>query len=267
MFFIRRSCRNRGCSFLARGKKPSAFREFIVGKTESLKKIERPYDIGAVKGKIYISDRTLKKIIIVDLINKEFDLIKDSKEGALSEPAGIWVTEDDFKYVADMERKQIVVYDYDNKFLRAYGEKDQFSKPFDVAVYGNRIYVCDFARHQIAVVNKDSGKTIETIGRPGSNDGEFANPTHVIVDKEGNVYVNDSFNFRVQKFNPQGEFIKKFGYHGDTAGGFARPKGIAFDDEGHLYVVDTASEYTQIFDDNTTDVLLPFGGFGANGEG
>jgi len=247
-------------------KKPSAFREFIIGKQIDSKWIARPFDMGAVKGRIYISDKTLNKVIIVDLENKTFDFIKSEREGAIGEIAGIWVTEDDYKYLADIKRRQILVFDNNNKFLRAYGEKDQFSKPVDVAVYQEKIYVCDFDKHQIIVIDKASGKTIQRIGDAGTAEGRFYKPTHVIVDRLGNIYVNDSFNYRIQKFNPKGEFKRSFGYHGDTLGGFARPKGLDIDKEGHLYVVDAAFENVQIFDDKTAALLLFFGGFGA-GEG
>lgn len=244
------------------GKKQSAFEEFLLGKKPPMKKIARPYDIGAVKGKIYISDRTFKKILIIDLVKNEFNYIRDEKAGALGEPAGIWVTEDDYKYVADMQRKQIVVFDDNNNFFRAYGENDQFGKPIDVAVYQNKIYVCDFDKHQIIVVDKDLGKTIHEIGGLGIEEGRFHKPTYVITDKEGYIYVNDAFNFRVQMFDPEGNFQKTFGYQGDTIGAFARPKGLDIDRDGHLYVVDTAFENVQIFENKTTDLLLFFGGFG-----
>ncbi len=243
------------------GRKPSALTEFLLGEMVSVKRIARPYDMGASKGKIYISDGTLKKILIIDLVKKEFDYIRDEGTGALRNPVGIWVTEDGYKYVADMGRKQIVVFDNEDNFKRTYGEKGQFDKPLDVAVYGNKIYVCDYNKQQIIVLDKDSGKTIQKIGTLGNKEGAFFNPSRVIVDKQGNLYVNDTFNFRIQKFDPEGNFLKIFGYHGDTFGGLARPKGLDIDRKGHLYVVDTAFENVQIFDDVTTDLLLFFGGF------
>lgn len=244
------------------GKKSSALQEFLLGETQSAKVIARPYDIGAVKGKIYISDRTYRKILIIDLEKKAFEYIKDEKEGALSDPAGIWVTEDDIKYVADFGRKQILVFNAANAFVRAYGEDEQFDKPFDVAVYEDKIYVCDMNKNGIVVVDKESGKTTMEIGELGTGEGMFYKPTHVVVDGEGNIYVTDSFNYRIQKFDPNGEFMKSFGYQGDTLGAFARPKGLDISRDGHLYAVDTAFENVQIFDDETTDLLLFFGGFG-----
>ncbi len=244
------------------GKESGALEEFLFGKTSSMKRIARPYDIGAVKGKIYISDRTYKKILIIDLENKEFDDIKDKGMGALTDPAGIWVTEDDVKYVTDMKRKRVVVFGRDNKFLRAYGKKGQFDKPLDVAVYRDRVYVCDVNRHAIIVLDKDTGKTIKEIGGSGTEEGKMHKPTHVIVDHEGNIYVNDNFNFRIQIFDPDGNYLKTFSFQGVTAGGFIRPKGIDVDRDGHLYVADTAFENVQIFDVNITRLLFFFGGFG-----
>ncbi len=246
------------------GKEEGGFKEFLLGETPSEKEIKRPYDIVAARGKIYICDTTINKIIIINLKEKTFDLLKDERGGALVEPEGMWITEDGYKYIADKKRKQVIVYDKDDKFVKSYGKKDELARPLDVAVYENKVYVADFDKHQIVVFDKDSGEVIQRIGEGGGGkeEGKFNRPSHVILDKEGTLYIDDSFNFRIQKFSPSGELLKVFGYHGDTIGGFARPKGIAIDDENHLYVVDTAFENVQIFDANSATLLLFFGGFG-----
>lgn len=48
-----------------------------------------------------------------------------------------------------------------------------------------------------------SGKFITRWGSKGSADGQFNKPTGVAVDKEGNVYVMDTGNHRIQKFTPK----------------------------------------------------------------
>jgi DNA-binding beta-propeller fold protein YncE len=219
--------------------------------------IKRPYDIGAVRGRIYISDRKFNKVLVADLEKKELDVISGPYESA-----GIWITEDGYKYVADFKNKQVVVFDGSNRITKIYTNPALFEKPVDVAAFLNRVYVCDINRHQIFVIDKESGESIQEIGGIGTEDGKFYKPTHVISDKEGNIYVNDFFNLRVQKFDPDGNFLKAFGHPGDTLGAFARPKGIGIDRDGHLYAVDAAFENVQIFDDSTTDLLLFFGEFG-----
>ena len=71
----------------------------------------------------------------------------------------------------------------------------------------------------------------------------------------------DSFNFRVQIFDKDGNFQRKFGGVGTGLGMFSKPKGIALDSEGHIYVVDAAFNNIQIFDGGGR-LLLFFGEMG-----
>ncbi len=225
--------------------------------TSTFLKIKRPYDMGSVNGRIYISDRKFLKVLVVDLNQRTLRSIAGPYEAA-----GIWVTDDDYKYIADFSNRQIIVFDDNNKIAGIYKNDELFDKPTDVAVFEDRIYVCDLNKHQIFVIDKDSGDIIHQIGGVGTEEGKFYKPTHVIVDREGNLYVNDFFNLRIQKLDPDGNHIRSFGQPGDTLGAFARPKGISIDREGHLYAVDAAFENVQIFDNETTDLLLFYGVFG-----
>jgi DNA-binding beta-propeller fold protein YncE len=241
------------------GKSQGAFSEFLLGKPTSDKRIGKAWDIASSDGKIYVLDRRYKRLLIIDLVLREFDYLKDQRMGALDDPSGIWVTADDVKYIADMGRKQIVVFGADNEFLRSYGEPDLFEKPVDVAVYENTVYVSDMVKNKIFALDKASGNLKLTIGEQGQDKGQFSKPTHVVVDQQGSIYVTDAFNFRVQKFDPQGKFVKSYGFLGDAFGAFARPKGLDVDRDGHLYVVDAAFENVQIFDEKTGALLLFFG--------
>lgn len=240
----------------------SAFTEFLIGDMHSDKEIGKPYDIGTAPGKIYVLDRRFNKLLIIDLAARTFSHLDDQGLGALAEPSGIWVTEDDSKYIADMKRKQVVVFDADNRFKRVYGNKDLFDKPVDVAVYENSVYVCDMDKNQILVLDRQSGALKKSIGELGQEEGKLYKPSHISLDSAGNVYINDAFNYRTQKFDGNGRYIKSFGYHGDTFGAFARPKGLDIDRGGHMYVVDSAYENVQIFDAESGQLLLFFGGAG-----
>ena len=244
------------------GQRQGAFTEFLVGQPASDKRIGKAYDIASSNGKIYVLDRRSKRLLIIDLVQRKFDYLRDQGMGALDDPSGIWVTDNEVKYIADMGRKQIVVFNAGNEFLRSYGGPDLFEKPVDVAVYENTVYVCDMDKNKIIALDKISGKPKGTIGELGQGNGQFAKPTHVVVDHHGNIYVTDAFNFRVQKFDPEGKFLRSYGYLGDGFGAFARPKGLDIDRDGHLYVVDAAFENVQIFDAETGALLLFFGGAG-----
>ncbi len=244
------------------GQAQGAFMEFLLGQPASDKRIGKAWDIASSDGKIYVLDRKSKRLLIIDLARREFDYLKDQRMGELDDPSGIWVTPDDVKYIADMGRKQIVVFGADNEYVRSYGGPDLLDKPVDVAVYQNTVYVSDMDKNKVFALDKTSGNLTRTIGELGKDNGQFAKPTHLVVDNQGNLYVTDAFNFRVQKFDPEGRFLKSYGYLGDTFGAFARPKGLDVDRDGHLYVVDAAFENVQIFDVQTGALLLFFGGSG-----
>ncbi len=243
------------------GGSKSALKDFLLGEDSSLKKLTRPMDIGASRDRIYVIDGELKKVLVLDLKKEEFSYIKGKREGIYRHPVGIWVTQDDIKYVTDIQRKQVLVYDSNQQYARSYGLKGELDKPYDVAVFENRIYVSDFNRHQITVFDKKTGAVIQNIGARGKKEGELYKPAHLAVDNLGNLYVTDAFNYRIQKFSHTGEFVRVIGYHGDVPGAFARPKGLAVDEEAHLYVVDAAFENVQIFDADNAQILLFFGGF------
>lgn len=239
------------------GKKRSAFKEFLFGKPRD-QFLGKPYDIGACQGKIYILDRVFKKMVVLDLKDGNMVFLDDRGLGRLEDPAGIWVSEGGIKYVADMQRKQVVAFDKNDRYLRSYGSPEIFKKPVDVAVHGKRIYVVDLGNEQLFILDRDTGRVMKILGVKG----DFFRPSHVTAGYRGNVFVTDAFHFLVRKFTPDGRLLRNIGFHGDQIGGFARPKGAAVDKDGRLYVVDAAFENVQIFDDQGR-ILLFFGGPGS----
>ncbi|MDH3980704.1 MAG: 6-bladed beta-propeller [Gammaproteobacteria bacterium] len=242
------------------GKK-SQFKAYLLGEEQGGKSLARPYAFAHESGKIYVADKTIKKIIILDLDARAFDYIRDLKGGALQDPYSVFITPDGYKYVADANRGQIVVYNERNEFHRAYGAEGQF-RPTSVVLRENRIYICDIAASEIVILDKDSGGVIKKIGGIGKEEGSFYRPTHLAIDATGNLYVTDAFNFRVQMFDREDKFVKVIGYQGSHPGSFVRPKGLDVDRDGHLYVADAGFEIIQIFDVNSAEPLLPFGKYG-----
>jgi DNA-binding beta-propeller fold protein YncE len=241
-------------------KKPG-LDDFIMGDKQSDESMGRPYAVHAVQGMIYLTDRGSNDLISINLATNKIVPLRAGGRGALQVPAGIWVTEEGEKFIADMKRRQVVVFDSNDRFLTALGDGTQLERPVDVAVHDERVYVCDIQKNQVLVFDRMTGRQIATIGKPGINDGELNRPSHLTLDKDGNLYVTEAMNFRVQKFSPDGRFLQRIGQAGNVLGTFARPKGLAVDRDNNLYVVDAAFENVQIFNPEAK-LLLFFGGPG-----
>ncbi|OGO50108.1 MAG: hypothetical protein A2148_07295 [Chloroflexi bacterium RBG_16_68_14] len=126
-------------------------------------------------------------------------------------------------------------------------EAGQFSQPADLALdaQGN-LYVVDTLNHRIQKFTSDG--EVLTLGKAGTGEGQFANPRSaeyevddgpwgIAVDAEGNIYVADTWNHRIQKFSPDLEFILEWG-----AGDFFGPRDVAIDSEGNVLVADTGNK-------------------------
>jgi hypothetical protein len=83
-------------------------------------------------------------------------------------------------------------------------------------------------------------------GGIGSGAGLFSNPAGVALDGAGNVYVSDTGNHRIQKFDPNGAFLTQWGTLGSGNGQFNGPRGIACR-AGNVFVVDAGNARIQVF--------------------
>ena len=89
-------------------------------------------------------------------------------------------------------------------------------------------------------------------GSSGTANGQFLGPIGVAVDSSGNVYVTDSHNNRIQKFDSNGTFITKWGSNGSADGQFGNQSYIALDSSDNVYVADYYNHRIQKFDSNGT---------------
>ncbi len=240
-------------------KKSSKFESFVTGAIEQ-ESFQKPYGVTVHEGIIYVCDSRRAAIIQIDLANQTFQTLEDKGAGKLRRPINIEIDADGTRYVADVALQQVMVYSKTGKFLRALGVKDQF-KPVDVALFGNKLYVLDIEDNEVEVLDKKTGELLQTIGEPGGEEGQLAKPTNLAVDGDGYLYVTNTLNCRVDKFDPDGAFVFSFGQCSDNLGSFVRPKGIDVDDNGFIYVVDAAFENVQIFSPEA-ELALYFGGPG-----
>ena len=82
---------------------------------------------------------------------------------------------------------------------------------------------------------------------PQGAPGQLSQPRGVGLDAEGNAYVADFGNDRIQKFGPQLQFVKAWGEKGDLPGQFKQPGDVAVGPDGQVFVADTWNQRVQVF--------------------
>lgn len=115
-----------------------------------------------------------------------------------------------------------------------------------------------------APVEREQVRTLFTssVGGFGISRESFDHPVDVTYDSEGNYYVLDSGNNRVQKFTSRDRFVLEWGSTGHREGNFSKPLAIASDSRDGIYVVDTGNNRIQKFD-GEGELLLTWGQLGS----
>ncbi len=96
---------------------------------------------------------------------------------------------------------------------------------------------------------------LTTWGSCGNAPGEFNTPALVTVSPNGNLYVTDIRNYRVQIFTNGGLYLGAFGTQGDGHGEFSSIFGITADSNNFIYVSDVSNGSIQKFNPNGAFVL------------
>jgi streptogramin lyase len=117
--------------------------------------------------------------------------------------------------------------------------------PFKIYLFNVLIL---FSSALLATTSKEPLVFDLTWGLKGSGAGQFQEPASLAIDSLGSIYVTDSLNHRVQKFNSNGDFITQWGTFGSNQGQFNQPAGIAIGGNNRVYVVDSQNHRLQLFD-------------------
>ena len=238
-----------------------AFVDAIAGSDEPIRFV-KPVDIKSNgEGKVYISDPGAGVVYVYDLVKGEVHLLGgEDAIGQFKNPIGLTIDDNLNIYVSDQEKLMILVFDRDEKPLRAIPLQGIVGRPTGLAfdAQRKRLYVVDIKNHKVCVFSPD-GKLITTIGKGGSGDGEFNFPTSVAINHKGEIVVADSMNARVQIFDADGKFLRKFGRRGDGLGEFQIIKSVAVDSDDNIYVTEGKGNNMLIFD-TTGQFLMSVGG-------
>jgi sugar lactone lactonase YvrE len=225
-----------------------------------------PYGIACdSKGLVYVADQKVGAIFVFNPETHDTQLIRNGYEAHFGWINGLAIDDDDRLFVSDGKMHHVLIFNPKHEVDSQITEG--LVDPVGLAIDTNNrfLYVVDTQQDQVLVYDADTLKLLRRMGTSGKNHfltdpGNFAAPQGVAVDKDGNVYVTDTLNDRVEVFDADGTFISTFGKAGDGPGSFARPKGIAIDGDGHIWVADEMQDRLQVF--NKEGRLLTYIGQG-----
>jgi sugar lactone lactonase YvrE len=131
-------------------------------------------------------------------------------------PAGLAINEDGYCYVADRDNDRIKKYDINGNFIGWWGSYDAGSLAFWLDPGSNRT------------------------GALSDANGAFDTPTDVALDAQGNVYVTETGNFRIQRFAAEQQYKDAAGFQTEIYIG-ENLAALAVDDWGRVYAVSADS--------------------------
>ncbi len=126
----------------------------------------------------------------------------------------------------------------------------QFWQPSGLALDSlHRLYVADTLNNRIQRYDPYDGSwTVwghTNAGQSGTNFGEFNRPGGLVVDAQGNVFVADSNNNRIQKRSATNGQWRAWGVYGSGPGQFETPSDVDLDSRTNLYVTDLYNDRVQ----------------------
>ncbi len=142
------------------------------------------------------------------------------------------VDRDDNIWVADKGSDMVIKFDPEGRVVMVFGRKQEasdegteplkhvkpplppvdgmFRQVTDMAwdAAGNTYISDGYINSRVAKVDKD-GNWLKSWGSPGDKPGEFSVPHSIAVDAQGNVYVADRGNRRIQVFDGEGKYLRQ----------------------------------------------------------
>lgn len=204
--------------------------------------------------RLFIVDTTAR----IQVFDREGEFLRSFQTPAAvqGKPCGLGINQEGNLLVADTHYYRMLVYTPEGELLprQTIGGKNgtghgEFGFVTDaVQDASGCYYISEYGEFDRIQKFDPEGRFIFQWGRHGGEPGEFRRPQAMALDAEGQLWVCDAGNHRVQIFdlsNDQAEVVKEFGSEGRARGEFRFPYGLSLDPRGHVYVCEFGNHRVQ----------------------
>ena len=170
---------------------------------------------------------------------------KGKRVNQLNDPLGVSVDNNTGNiYIADQFKNCAKVFDTTGKYLFKFGDnKGNMDNPLSVSICGDRILISQGSH---CILNyKLNGRFVSKVGKYGKGELEFNYPIGLtIAELNGNIYVSDYNNNRIQILSQDFSFVSQFG--NDT---LKSPRNVKLSKE-FIFVLDGSNPCLHLFSYN-----------------
>ena len=255
---------------------------------------------------VYVADEWLNRI---NVYSQDGEFLREwgskgSGDGELNRPSGLAIAKDGTMFVVDSLNHRVQRFTLNGEYLDQFGSfgsgPGQLNTPWGIGLdKDGNVFVADWRNDRIQQFTAQ-GEWQASFGQPGTGGdasiaremggfkradvpvGQFNRPAGVCVDADGDIYVADWLNNRVQVLTPEGRFISEFtGDAGLSKWGVDKirsnpdmirqrngvrdftpekviwaPCAVKVDANGRVIICDTTRHRFQIYQKNTEPVLI-----------
>ena len=163
--------------------------------------------------------------------------------GAFNNASSVHINSTGFLFITDSGNDAIYKMDTLGKVYKTTGGhgwgEATFDNPVDIFATPLSIYIADKNNHSIKRFDKDLNPVSSLYTRDNDDDNSrFGYPLSCVISAQGDLFILDSENKRVLKFDLFGNFIQNFGGYDYGKYALNNPVAMACDQNNYLYVVD-----------------------------
>jgi hypothetical protein len=167
----------------------------------------------------------------------------ENKIGHFVNASSFYINSAGFIYVSDINTDEITAIDTSGNLLKKIGgygwRESAFDNPADVFADALKVYVADKNNHRIQRFDKNLNFNFQILTRQSEVEQErFGYPLSAVMSNLGDIFILDSENSRIVKFDIFGNFLQNFG--GYDYGNYAlqKPVQLAVSMQNNIFVID-----------------------------